>query len=202
MNLDKKADRRIRRTNRSIRDAFVQLIAERGYPSITVQDITELADINRSTFYYHYKDKEDLLEQSIASMLSLAEKDIMRPAVLHDGNSKKKGAEAPLLFYTLMFEHIGKHEQFYRVMLKHVPLFGQQLSEMIQRLYSASISVMQPDENQLLVSSRLLTAYVTGAFTAVILSWLEEELPFSPAHMASQLSQVMMKGPHQAAGLD
>ena len=57
----KKADLRIIRTKKFIYDAFIKLIAEKGYDAITIQDIADEALINRATFYSHYRDKQDLL---------------------------------------------------------------------------------------------------------------------------------------------
>ncbi len=58
-------DPRVKRTRRLIQEAFQQLLAEKGFRAITVQDITERAEINRATFYAHYSDKYALLEESI-----------------------------------------------------------------------------------------------------------------------------------------
>src|SRR5260370_8493518 len=60
-----KKDRRIQRTRRLLRDALFTLIVERGYEMITVEEITERANVGRATFYAHYKDKEDLLLSSL-----------------------------------------------------------------------------------------------------------------------------------------
>ena len=54
-------DRRSRRTRKALRDAFVALVLERGYDRLTVEDITERADVARPTFYAHFPHKEDLL---------------------------------------------------------------------------------------------------------------------------------------------
>ena len=49
-------DRRVRRTQRQLRDSLVTLILERGWDAITVRDVCEHADVGRSTFYVHYAD--------------------------------------------------------------------------------------------------------------------------------------------------
>jgi len=54
-------DRRVRRTRRVLRDALFELIFEKGYDRVTVQDVLDRADVGRSTFYAHYRDKEALL---------------------------------------------------------------------------------------------------------------------------------------------
>jgi AcrR family transcriptional regulator len=58
-----KVDPRVRRTRQSIEQAFVELIRERGFQAINVQDLTDRAGINRATFYAHFPDKFDLLNQ-------------------------------------------------------------------------------------------------------------------------------------------
>lgn len=60
-----KLDPRVKRTRNLIQQAFSELLTERGFANITVQDITERAEINRATFYAHYPDKFALLEESI-----------------------------------------------------------------------------------------------------------------------------------------
>jgi AcrR family transcriptional regulator len=50
--------RRVARTKAAIEDAFVQLVLERGYGQVTVEDITDRADLARATFYAHYPNKE------------------------------------------------------------------------------------------------------------------------------------------------
>ena len=55
-------DRRVRKTKRSLRDCLIRLMKEKKIQDITVREISEMADINRGTFYLHYKDIYDLLE--------------------------------------------------------------------------------------------------------------------------------------------
>ncbi|MDN5611768.1 MAG: TetR/AcrR family transcriptional regulator, partial [Staphylococcus equorum] len=54
-------DRRVRKTKSAIKNAFIQLLEEKELEKITIQNITQLADVNRGTFYLHYEDKYILL---------------------------------------------------------------------------------------------------------------------------------------------
>lgn len=56
-------DRRIAKTKKAIYTAFLELLNSKGYQAITVQDIIDLADVGRSTFYSHYESKELLLDE-------------------------------------------------------------------------------------------------------------------------------------------
>ena len=57
-------DRRVRRTRERLRQALTQLLLEKDVRDITVRELTDLADVNRGTFYTHYRDIYDLLEQT------------------------------------------------------------------------------------------------------------------------------------------
>src|SRR5262245_44726876 len=58
--MNNKKDRRSERTRRSLSEAMVELIREKDYSAITVNDIIERANVGRSTFYAHFRDKDDL----------------------------------------------------------------------------------------------------------------------------------------------
>lgn len=55
-------DRRVRKTREALYSAFVALVAERGYDGFSIQDLLDEADVGRTTFYAHFKAKEDLLQ--------------------------------------------------------------------------------------------------------------------------------------------
>src|SRR5215203_3763402 len=63
-------DLRVRRTRLALHDAFMALIEEKGFDAIIVQDIADRAMINRVTFYKHYRDKYDLLDQTMQAFLN------------------------------------------------------------------------------------------------------------------------------------
>jgi AcrR family transcriptional regulator len=55
-----KPDRRVERTRELLQTALIELIAERGYDAITIQDIVDRANVGRTTFYSHYNSKDEL----------------------------------------------------------------------------------------------------------------------------------------------
>ena len=56
-------DRRIEKTKKSIRDAFVRLTSEKDISQITIKELAEEANINRKTFYMHYSSIDDILDK-------------------------------------------------------------------------------------------------------------------------------------------
>jgi AcrR family transcriptional regulator len=63
--LDQKLDPRVKRTRQLLEQAFMDVLREKGFQTITIQDITERAGVNRATFYAHFDDKYALLDHSI-----------------------------------------------------------------------------------------------------------------------------------------
>ena len=64
--MEKTIDPRFLRTRKLIMEAFMELVIEKDFKSITIKDITQRATVNRATFYYHFLDKYELLETAIS----------------------------------------------------------------------------------------------------------------------------------------
>src|SRR3954466_4722486 len=80
-----KEDRRSRRTRQLLGDALVELMLEKHFESITVQDILDRADVGRSTFYAHYTDKESLLLSQIEHIIHEMEEYASDSGSIHHG---------------------------------------------------------------------------------------------------------------------
>ncbi|MBB5914983.1 AcrR family transcriptional regulator [Nocardia transvalensis] len=72
-------DRRVRKTRRTLHEALIGLMLERGYARVTVQDVLDRADVGRSTFYAHFRNKDDLLVLSSSEYLSRAVAETVPP---------------------------------------------------------------------------------------------------------------------------
>jgi len=112
-------DRRVRRTRKLLHDAFLALVIEQGYEKTTIQHILDRADVGRSTFYVHFRDKEalltasfdgirDQLEHELASIDATSQIDVTLPAAL-------------------LFEHAYRNQRVYRA------LCGRQGGAVVQR---------------------------------------------------------------------
>ncbi|MDP4097674.1 TetR/AcrR family transcriptional regulator [Paenibacillus sp. P96] len=115
-----KVDLRILKTRKAIKEAFLTLVQNKGYERITVQDIADEAMINRNTFYLHYVDKPDLMENLCqASMgklnvcFSLDKKDkgihaIDKEMFISILNEMFKAIEADIVFFRTMLSQNGQ----------------------------------------------------------------------------------------------
>ena len=62
-------DRRVRKTKKQLRECLTRLLKEKKVQDITVRELTDMADLNRGTFYLHYRDVFDLLEKTEHELL-------------------------------------------------------------------------------------------------------------------------------------
>lgn len=62
---EEKLDPRVKRTRQLLEQSFLEVVAEKGFQSVSVQDVTEKAGVNRATFYAHFPDKYALLDYSV-----------------------------------------------------------------------------------------------------------------------------------------
>ena len=74
---------RVRRTQKLLREALIELIEERGFDALTVGEITERAMVSRAAFYRNYQDKYDLVEQIFAEAIQALFSSISDPAAVH-----------------------------------------------------------------------------------------------------------------------
>ena len=96
-------DRRVGKTRALLHGALASLIHEKGYDAIVVKEILARANVGRSTFYTHFRDKDELLESGIRDVLGAGETtSSMRPAAL---------ADRVLRFSLPVFEHIEQYRR-------------------------------------------------------------------------------------------
>jgi len=109
----KQPDRRVGRTRRRLKEALLELIQERSYDAITIEDITARADVGRSTFYSHFDSKEDLLFAGFDHwLLSLAESVPPAQGIAHLG-----GGRVHLHFSLPFLHHVRSQKRFFEAII-------------------------------------------------------------------------------------
>ncbi|PFK35698.1 TetR family transcriptional regulator [Bacillus cereus] len=202
MSIKNTNDPRVKRTRQLIQNAFITLIGEKGFENVTVQHIAERAPVNRATFYSHYHDKYDLLDKCIGEMLaSLSE--VIQPKK-QTKEDLQLTFDSPNPIFLALFEHIAENATFYNVMLgdKAAGNYSYKMMKTIQTHLTLSLSISQPDDDELMVPRDILISYVTGAHIGMIMSWLKRGMIYTPHFMAMQLTRLIILGAHTAAGLE
>ncbi|KAA0547097.1 TetR/AcrR family transcriptional regulator [Bacillus sp. BGMRC 2118] len=194
-------DLRVIRTKQSIRDAFVELLEEKGFESITVKDITSRATINRGTFYAHYQDKFDLMtkceEEIMVEMSKIAELNFPSVVTTLESNSSNEG---PFSIAILMLQLINENNRFLKAVLGPNGDLSFQ-TRLKDFMWKTIYGIGFIKEENLLVPGPYLASYIASAHIGVIQQWLNSGRKESPEEIARILSTIMVNGPLFAAGL-
>lgn len=174
-------DLRARRTRKLLRDALLELIEERGFDALTVEELAERAMVSRSAFYRYYQDKYDLVEQIFEEAMSA-----LLSAV------GEMGPERPPQVWVKFFEHIARYERFYRVLLgrKGSPWFVRKmrasLADMIKEHGRVPSKPNVSDHPTYVFSDEFVPNLVSTMFVEAITWWLEQGRPYTPQEIATR----------------
>ena len=150
-------DLRIERTKRSIINAFIELRAKKPLEKITVKELSELALINKATFYSHYKDIYDLSEQLEKEAVEMVLKNIPHPDSLIT-NPKQGSAELTfaLMSQSKLFDTLFSDNR------------ASILSTRIEHGLKNKIYTLYPEYKNDLEMDILLTVLIQGGFHAFV----------------------------------
>ncbi len=176
-----KQDRRIERTRQLLSKALMDLIIERGYESITIQDITDRANVSRTTFYLHFRDKDELLFASMTKIYDglVTGHEGFMPMGVTEADYDQVQCDAS------DFEHVAEYADFYRVMLskKGSVTFVLQvlsyLTDMMKPGLEAKLNGHTPQ-----VPLDLIASFLAGAEVGVMKWWIESDMQYSAEEMA------------------
>ncbi|WP_098745614.1 TetR/AcrR family transcriptional regulator [Paenibacillus sp. EZ-K15] len=197
--MKKKTDLRILRTKQSIRKAFYELIQEKGYEGITIQDIADRAMINRNTFYLHYQNKPDLLNTCMDELLS----ELKNAVVLCPINISPFSIAILETVMQTTLEHISHNTSFYNAMLieeNRIYQFRAKMESIIKDKLNEGYNPAQGN-SPLAISRELLLEYLVSSFMGIVIWWVKNDLPLPASEVSSQFSRIVAYGHLKAAGI-
>jgi len=188
---NKKTDRRSRRTQKLLIDALLELMQQKSYDEITVQDIIDRANTGRSTFYAHYLDKEDLLEDGLDEIARSIDH-----SELADGRH--------LLPTRQLFRHIYEHQALFRALVwgGGIDLLYKTLNGFLSKNLESHLSSMFSGDEKPPLQVSLLATYISGSLFTLIRWWLENKTIFTPEQMDETFQQLVMPGVLAVLGSD
>lgn len=174
---EKRSDRRIERTRALLHDALGSLIREKAYDRITIADVLGRAKVSRSTFYQHFRDKDDLLESSMRALLLAA--------LSVETRSNADPAERTAAFSLPLLTHINQHRRSTKAKLGergrailHAHLRNA-LSDWIVQTVDGERS-RQRHRQTAPLDPALLARHIASTFVLVLHWWLDEGGTASP----------------------
>ncbi|MDR2586874.1 MAG: TetR/AcrR family transcriptional regulator [Coriobacteriales bacterium] len=180
----KKEDRRVTYTKMALRDALVELMREKHISGITVKSICALADVNRSTFYLHYRDQYDLLHQIEYEVLETLQ------ARLQDRQDAQDTRPVTLKVMTEILEYARENAALARVLLSENCDFAFQQD--IMELAEILALWMDPSYNERVRD--YVTVYGISGCIAIAERWLKDGTIEQPEEIAQLILQVLYNG--------
>jgi AcrR family transcriptional regulator len=182
-------ERRRLQTRNLLIQAALQLILEKGYDAISIQDITDRADLGRGTFYLHFKDKEDLVWSAFRESFQKLEQEAHQQLDRHMSQVE---------YYGLLniFRHAEKNRDLYRVM------FGRQGSGMLTaRVQDFLVNVFLFDIGNMPESTdinfniphEVEAQMLTGLISRLLFWWLDTSTSYTPEQMAAMTYKVLYR---------
>jgi AcrR family transcriptional regulator len=185
----RRTDRRIRRTQKALHAALISLVLEKDYDSITVQEILDRADIGRSTFYLHFRDKDELL---ISGMENL--KETLNAAIEQKRDSF--GSQQIIGFSEAMFQHAREYRNVYYALLHTTawPVVRERLEEVLDELIwrESKIEIGKIKRTESNTPVDLFVHYVTSTFFTVLTWWLDRRSRLKPSEMNSVFRSLVL----------
>lgn len=170
-------DRRIQKTRQSLFNALMDLILEKGYEAVTVQDIIDQANVGRSTFYAHFENKDQLLYGS-------------HQALNHLLFSAESSAEE--IDFLALYTHAQEHSRVAKAMLGKKGgelVIGYFRDAMAFKILNEMRRKAEGDENQQKMLA--FTAEATAAALVRLLTcWLDQDMPFTAEEMAEKSNAI------------
>ncbi|NBK47279.1 TetR/AcrR family transcriptional regulator [Staphylococcus delphini] len=188
-------DRRIRKTTNAIKSALIQLLKTEPLDKITIQQIADTADVHRATFYQHYYDKYDLLDQIEYEVLEKMRVNFNDKAKqLKALNSVEEAAivfkEIPKAMLTMISEDIERYQVLLSSGRNHE--IEQKLGDMI----ALNLKSLLPNPDEIEgIPFRYFHAFVLGSMWSLMRTWVldEERLPIDA--QVENIYKLMYEGP-------
>lgn len=178
-------DRRMLRSRKQLGNALVELMQEKRFIDITVQDIIDRADVGRTTFYKYFQDKEDLLMSNLETILE----NFIRHMDSTDEDQK-------MLSTVDFLRHVMENKELYKAMLGGQGtniLFNKGQAVMSQKI-EMHLALLPMEKTELSVPLPVLTNFLAGSFLILLKWWFEHKMTYTPEQMDDMYQQLVMPG--------
>jgi AcrR family transcriptional regulator len=182
----RKTDIRVRRTRDALGDALVELMHEKPFAAITVQQVLDRADVGRSTFYTHYRGKDDLFLSDVEDFFELM-------STLLSRRGEVSNRVAPVREF---FAHVADWRDFFVTLVASAKV--RDVLELGQGYFARAIErrlAELPPARAITSMRRTAVAHaLAGALLSLLSWWIDRGMPESPAQMDDLFHHMVWSG--------
>ena len=180
-------DRRVRKTRRQLRECLITLLKEKKVQDITVRELTDMADLNRGTFYLHYKDVFDLLEKTEAEL----QEDFNQLVCKHDAVDLK---QRPSVIFNEIYSLVYDNADLIEILLgENGDLnFLNRLKQLIRE--KCLKDWMEVFRSGNAAAFDAFFSFIVSGCIGLVHYWLQTGLKETPEQMAKLTEHIITKG--------
>ena len=180
-------DRRVRKTRRQLRECLITLLKEKKVQDITVRELTDMADLNRGTFYLHYKDVFDLLEKTEAEL----QEDFNQLVCKHDAVDLK---QRPSVIFNEIYSLVYDNADLIEILLgENGDLnFVNRLKQLIRE--KCLKDWMEVFRSGNAAAFDAFFSFIVSGCIGLVQYWLQTGLKETPEQMAKLTERIITKG--------
>ncbi len=188
-------DRRVRKSKRAIKQAFIELLKENNLDRITIQQISDLADVNRGTFYLNYEDKYALLDEMENEQIEKIKGFVdIRKMDLSTKTSDRFIEDFANKIIKNVITHIEHNMEFYQVILNLER--KSQIEEQLADIVRSNIKhLIGNKDNVFGIPENYYLSYVVGSMMSMIKYWVSDENRVSVEELVNYVSTIASTGP-------
>ena len=188
-------DRRVRKSKRAIKQAFIHLLTENNLDRITIQQISDLADVNRGTFYLNYEDKYALLDEMENEQIEKIKGFVdIRKMDLSTKTSDRFIEDFANKVIKNVITHIEQNMEFYQVILNLER--KSQIEEQLADIVRSNIKhLIGNKDNVFGIPENYYLSYVVGSMMSMIKYWVSDENRVSVEELVNYVSTIASTGP-------
>ncbi|MDT8860251.1 TetR/AcrR family transcriptional regulator [Alkalihalobacillus sp. MEB130] len=179
-------NKKVVRSKKLFKKTLLSLLKEKHFEEISITEIVKEADFNRGTFYFHYEQKEDLLEEMIDDVFTE-----LRKAFRHCYVSSDEEVNIIELSTIGLFDHFIKNKEFYQTMLGPNITFNfqNQLIEIMKKHFREEID-FSPNDKDPDINIELFYTYRVSGMIGLILEWIHNDFNHPKDYMAEQIVKI------------
>lgn len=180
-------DRRVHKTRRQLRECLITLLKEKKVQDITVRELTDMADLNRGTFYLHYKDVFDLLEKTEAEL----QEDFNQLVCKHDAVDLK---QRPSVIFNEIYSLVYDNADLIEILLgENGDLnFVNRLKQLIRE--KCLKDWMEVFRSGNAAAFDAFFSFIVSGCIGLVQYWLQTGLKETPEQMAKLTEHIITKG--------
>ena len=184
--MEKYIDKRIQRSVKAIKEAFLIGLEQKSIQDMTVSEIVRTANYNRGTFYAHFESKEHLLQEIINETLEEMIKEIRTP-YRHLKQVDMRSMDANSI---TLFQYFLNNQKLFKLLLSsHIQVdMRHQIAVAIEKLF---IEEYEYELSSTTLDVKWLYIFRAHGLAAVIIRWIEEDFSTPTEKMAEQILQLM-----------